>query len=252
MPDTFALTVFSLIVFTIVAAFIRGRTRDKCLNSFSGFLINLEQTSGKNIWGKLSVENGGVELVYKTPHIDTDGHHEMSYILYKNEYSLIQTFIRYHDEMDEKQKFEREKELKRTYHPSLLRRSVRKTQNFFKTVKDSLTDAVNLIIGKVKKNTAVGGVLSSQDKYASQIKQELFGSMNNSFEPLLEKHIGNKVIIEIKKADNIIEYLCILKDYTAEFIEVMDVDYIRQDTQHPKKADLVIPRSMARIRHLGE
>jgi len=31
MPDTFAITIGSIIVFTVVAAFIRGKVKDKCL-----------------------------------------------------------------------------------------------------------------------------------------------------------------------------------------------------------------------------
>ena len=138
MPDTFAITIVSIIVFTVVAAFIKGRSRDKCLKDFSQDMITLEQTTGKIIWGRLRVENTGFELVYSSKHRDKKGHDETSYILYKNEYSNIRTLIRFHDELDEQGKKEREEELKRTYHPTALRRLRRRIQNFFKTIKDSV------------------------------------------------------------------------------------------------------------------
>ena len=252
MPDTFAITIVSIIIFTVVAAFIKGRSKDKCLRDFSEDLVTLEETTGKIIWGKLSVENTGLELIYPTKHKDKSGHDETSYILYKQEYPNIQALIRYHDELNERRKKKRKKELKRTYHPRALRRLKRRIQNLFKTVKDSVMDVVNLLIGQAKRAAPAGAMLTSQDKYVSQIKQELVGSMGTSFEPLLERHIGKRVVLELTKGGKIFEYPGVLKDYTAEFIEIMDVDYRIKEEQTARKADLAIPRKYGVIRHLGE
>jgi len=252
MPDTFAITIVSIIIFTVIAAFIKGKIRDKCLKDFSEDLVTLEEITGKIIWGKLSVENTGIELIYPTKHKDKSGHEETSYILYKQEYPNIQALIRYHNELSERRKKKREKELKRTYHPRALRKLKRRIQNFFKTVRDSVMDVVNLLIGQAKRTTPGGAMLTSQDKYVSQIKQELMGSMGTSFEPLLERHIGKRVVLELTKGDKIFEYPGVLKDYTAEFIEIMDVDYRVKEEQTAKKADLAIPREYGVIRHLGE
>jgi hypothetical protein len=54
------------------------------------------------------------------------------------------------------------------------------------------------------------------------------------------------------KDDKVFEYPGVLKDYTADFIEIMDVDYRVKEDQPRKKADLVVPRKYALIRHLGE
>ncbi|GAG09564.1 unnamed protein product, partial [marine sediment metagenome] len=56
MPDTFAITIVSIIIFSVLAVFIRGRTKNKCLKDFSGDLITLEETTGKIVWGRLTVE----------------------------------------------------------------------------------------------------------------------------------------------------------------------------------------------------
>jgi len=252
MPDTFAITIVFIILSTVVAAFIRRKSRDKCLKDFLHDLVTLEDTTGKIIWGKLRVENTGLELIYPTNHKDKNGHDETSYILYKYEYSNIQALIRYHDELSERGKKEREKELKRTYHPKPLRRLKRKIQNVFKTVRDSVMEVVNLLISQAKRTTPAGAMLTSQDKYVSQIKQELAGSMGTSFEPLLERYIGNKVVIELIKGDKIFKYPGVLKDYTAEFIEIMDVDYRVKEDQPAGKADLVVSRKYGVIRYLGE
>ncbi len=247
-----AITIIFIFLATAVGAFIRGRTRDKCLKDFSDNMVTLLETSGKTIWGKLRVENTGLELVYSSTHRDEQGHDEMSYIVYKNEYPNMATLIRFHDELSERNKNKRQIELKRAYHPTFLRRIKRKTLNVFKTLRDSVMEVVNLLISHAKKATPAGAVLTSQDKYVSQMKQELVGSVGTSYEPLLEKYIGNRVVLEMMKGDKEIEYWGVLKDYTAEFIEVMDVNYQLKEDQPARKADLVVLRKYGLIRHLGE
>ena len=252
MLDTFTITIICIVICAFFIFFIRRKIKDKCLKDFSRDMVTLEETTGKVIWGKLSVENTGLELVYLTRHSDKSGHDETSYILYKHEYPTIQVLIRYHDELDEPSKKEREAELKRTYHPTTLRRFKRKTVNFFKTMKDSVMEVVNLLIGQTKKVSPAGAILVSKDRHTSQIKQELVSSVGTSFEPLLERHIGKMVVLEVIKGGKIFEYPGVLKDYTAEFIEVMDVYYSVKEDQEARKADLVIPRRYGVVRHLGE
>ena len=247
-----AITIIFIVLATVVAAFVRRRSRDKCLKDFSQTMTTLEKTDSKIIWGKLNVENTGLEFIYSTAHKDEDGHDETSYILYKYEYSNITSLIRYHDELSERGKKEREKELKRTYHPTMLRRLKRKIQNAFKTVRDSAMEVVNMLISQAKKATPAGAVLTSQDKYVSRMKQELMGSVGTSFEPLLERYIGKMVVLELIKGDKIFEYCGVLKDYTAEFVEIMDVNYKVKEDQPARKADLVVLRKYGVIRHLGE
>lgn len=252
MPDTFAITIIFIVLSTVVAAFIRRKNRDKCLNDFLHDLVTLEETTGKIIWGKLRVENTGLELIYPTNHKHKNGHDETSYILYKYEYPNIQALLRYHDELTEDAKGERDKELERTYHPKSLRKLKRKILNVFKTIKDSVTEVVNLLISQAKKVTPAGAVLTSQDKHVSQMQKELMSSVGTSFEPLLERYIGHRVILEFIKGEKIFKYSGVLKDYTAEFIEIMDIDYIVKKGQPARKADLVVPRKYGVIRHLGE
>jgi hypothetical protein len=69
---------------------------------------------------------------------------------------------------------------------------------------------------------------------------------------LLERYIGHKVVLEMVKGDRILEYCGVLKEYTAEFIEIMDVNYAVQENDPARKADLVVPRKIGLIRHLAE
>ncbi len=172
--------------------------------------------------------------------------------MYKYEYPNISAVIRFYDELSEPNKKVREKELKKTYHPGFWRRLKRRILNVFRTVRDSVVEIVNLVISQAKKATPAGKVLTSQDKYVSQMKQELMGSVGTSFEPLLERYIGHKVVLEMIKSDKVLEYCGVLKDYTAEFIEIMNVNYKIKEDQPLRTADLVVPRKLGLIRHLAE
>ena len=211
-----AITIIFIILATVVAAFVRRRNRDKCLKDFRHNMVTLEETGGGIICGKLRVENTGLEFAYPAAHKNKDGHIQTSSILYKHEYPNIMVLIRFHDELSEFDKKEREKELKRTYHPRMLRRLKRKIQNVLKTVRDSVMEVVNLLVSQAKRATPAGAVLTSQDKYVSQMKQELMGSVGTSFEPLLERYIGHKVVLELVKGDKVFEYCGVLKDCTFQ------------------------------------
>jgi hypothetical protein len=247
-----AITIIFIFLATAVGAFVRKRSRDKCLRDFQQNMVTLEDAAGKIIWGKLRVENTGLEFVYPQKRQDNDGHEEASYILYKYEYPNIISVIRFHDELSESNKKAREKELKRTYHPGFWRRLKRRILNVFRTVRDSVVEIVNLVISQAKKATPAGRVLTSQDKYVSQMKQELMGSVGTSFEPLLERYIGRKVVLEMIRGDKVLEYCGVLKEYTAEFVEIMNVSYKVAEDQPLRTADLVVPRKLGLVRHLAE
>jgi len=250
--DPLTITIIFIILVTIVGAFIRRCKRDKCLKDFAGNMVTLEKTDKKTVWGKLNVENTGLELVYPQKYADEDGHDETSYILYKHEYSNMAALLRYHDQLSEANKKKRQKKLERTYHPGLIRRLKRKIVNVFKTVRDSVMEILNVAMTHARKVTPAGGVLATQDKYVSQMKQDLMGSVGTSYEPLLEKHIGQKVVLELIRGDKLFECCGVLKEYTADFIEIMDVDYTPDREQPARKADIVASRNYGLVRHLGE
>lgn len=76
--------------------------------------------------------------------------------------------------------------------------------------------------------------------------------MNTSYEPLLEKYLGKKVILKLSRGGKMIEYSGVLKGYTAEFLELMDVDYSVSDQNKERKVDILVLRTVGIIRHLGE
>jgi len=80
----------------------------------------------------------------------------------------------------------------------------------------------------------------------------LMGAVGASYEPLLEKYMGRKVVLELIKGDKLLEYCGVLKDYTAEFVEIMDVNYKEKQDAQPRIADRVAFRKYGLVGHLGE
>ena len=251
--DSLTITIIFIILSTIIGAFIKGRRRDKCLLNFDGDLVNIELKDGKVIWGVLRLEATGLELKYKEPYLDKgDNHIETSFILYKDEYPNIQCVVRFLDDLDDKGKKKRARSLSSVYYRKGLIRIKSKIRNFFATIRDSIMEVVNLLIGRARQITPMGRVLSGRDKYVSEMQAGVLSSLNTTFEPLVEKHLGKKVILKLSRQGKTIEYAGMLKGYTAEFIELMDLAYRSPGQEQVRKADIIVPRSIGLIRHLGE
>jgi hypothetical protein len=251
MPDTFAITIIFIVLSTVIGAFIKGRSKDKCLIDLLGYPVILEKTGGKEVWGKLRVENSGMELIYSEPHLDEEGHTESSYILYKNEYDQIRTITRYAGDLDPELAKKREASFKRAKRPNRMFKLSRRIRNFFGTVRDSLMEVVGLAMGRIKTSTA-GKVIQGQDKYVSQMQQQAVGALTHSYEPILERYLGKKIVLSIMEGDKKKEYPGILKEYTTSFIEVMGTRKKRNESGEPQDADIIVPRTLGVVRHASD
>ena len=109
-------------------------------------------------------------------------------------------------------------------------------------------DIFTAFSGRVKTANAS---YATSEKYIANVNKEAVTSMDATYNPLLEKYIGNYVICSHAFNDKIYEINGILKDYTGEYIELLDVEL---DTEELKLsgANLVIPRRTSRVRNLGE
>lgn len=244
--DTFGITILIIIVTTLAASYIKRVTKDKCLRSFEGFIVTLELADGSRQCGKLEVENTGIEVIYVEQRTEGDII-RMSHIIYKDEYAGLNAVLRYHEELTEKSRKKRAEALEKTYHPNILRRIRRKIINFFKLIKDSLMEVAAMISGKLKTAGPAAGVIAGNEKYTGRVNQELVNTIDASYDPLLEKYIGNVVAIDLKKTEGITRLAGILKEYTQNYIELLDVRYT-----DGRMCDTVFPRRLCSVRGLGE
>ena len=226
MSNTFLFTVVGIAVVTLVGTFVSGRMRDRCLKGFNKFLTTLEMTDGRIVWGTLQVMTTGIELTYPSDYFDRD-HVETSFLLYKDEFdSRMFLLARYHTDLDDRARRRRERILRRSYQPNFFRRMLRSTRNAANTVKDSLNKLLSLVIGQAARTTRPSAAfVATQQADLARAGQDILGFVGTSYEPMLEKRVGTKIVLELNRQGNVTELVGILKEYSGSFIEVLDVDY---------------------------
>ncbi len=252
MPDTFLITIIFIAVCTMAGAFIKGRSKDRCLKDLNGHSVTLRMKDERIIWGRIRVENTGLEFVYDKPH-ENDDHVETSYILYKGEYDGVLALIRYKDTLTAHEVESRARDLKKTKKPGWSSRVSRNIRNIFGTVRDSFMEIASLLIGRAKSTMPAGKLLKGQDKYVTQLQQESLSAVGTAYEPVLERYLGKTVVVAVAAEGGKKEYSGILKEYTARFVEILDVEYKDgADDGRVRLADLVILRNVGVVRHAGD
>ena len=240
--DSFSITLVFIVLCGVFGAFIKGRIKDGCLRDFSGYPAVLELQDGVVIEGILRVDHTSLELVSDA--IQTAcGNDVNSYILYKGEFNQIKKIIRDVEKLPDTFKEKRNKKIKRLSSPTLLSIAIRKLRNIASTVRDSLLDVVGLFLGKVKNKPMVGSMLKGQGEYTSAMEKQTVDFIGTSYESILEKYIGKNVVVIFEDGEKEIEYKGILKEYTAEYIEIVEV------MDENIKKDLILPRKSSVVRH---
>jgi len=223
LDNVLALTIVLIILTSIINAFIRHRSRDKCLKDFSAFFVTLLLKNGKTIRGKMKLFSSSMEIEYQQPdYSEEGGYSRNSYIMMNDELDAdIQAIHRYHWDLTPKNKKLREKSIKRSYKPNLFRRIGRTMRNSINTLRDAFNKSISLFFGQIGGKIAGGRATQELTSVGSSIVN-VFG---NTYEAVLEKYIGRNVIVEIVENGGKREYAGILKEYTARYLELLNVNY---------------------------
>lgn len=239
--SAFEIAIISVMIAGFFVTVIRRRAIDKCIKDYKNDLVTVVMPNGEEYTGYMDPEFTGIEIT-----LLNQTENKKTLLIYKKEIDIIPAIYRYHEMLTVEADLDRKKELKRTYHPNLFRRIRRKIGNFFKTFRDSFVELLNMVIGQVQTSLPEGNAVSGQKKQVDKVKNEALSVTNTAFEPLLEKYIGHRVVVEYYKLKEEEEIIGVLKEYSSKFIEVVDTIYNGQ------KVDLILPRSKAVVRHLAE
>jgi hypothetical protein len=236
---------------SLVGFFLSGRKKDSCLKHFQDYLTTAQFKDGKKIWGEMDVETSGVEFRYKGNYWD-DGHVETSFIIFKEEFNSIFAFFRFHHQLSPENQQRRLDELKRAYRPTASRRFLRHMRNMLGTLKDSVGASIGAATAVVKSTKPALRAVSSQQAHVVRAQSDVLSYVGASYDPILEKHIGHMVVIEITNPQGAIEeHVGIFKDYSAQFLEIMEVPWKMEDGSIAK-CDMLVPRAHSVIRHSAE
>ena len=229
MDSVFLITIGVIFLSAIVGVYTRRRSRDACLNDFADFQVTMERVDGELTWGRLQVYSSGIELLYKSAHTDSQGHLETSYVVFADELPEIRAIYRYHDELAPERQAERAKEIEKSHHPGIFRRMGRGLRNFFNTFHDAFNQTFNAAMSQMKKGTS-GAVLKSQNKNIASLGSDVLGAAENAYEPILERYIGHRVVVEERRGEELLEHAGILKEYSPGWIELLDCAH---RSEHP-------------------
>jgi small nuclear ribonucleoprotein (snRNP)-like protein len=216
--------IFSIITVTVITVFSTVMTmlkKDKLLKTLAGHLVTIELkgsqpgSDGERHRGRLRVESEGLEVVEEQVNSSNE---KVSYLIRDDEQSKIHAIIRYHDFLTDIEKEEREQEIERVYHPSIGMRLRRRIRNIVNQMKRVATEAFSLIFGKVREQFG--------DKYSKELEKAGTEAVTYvteaTYDALIDKLIGTRIVVRVK--DNL-EYVGVLKDYTSQFIQLLNVDY---------------------------
>ncbi|MCS6845890.1 MAG: tetratricopeptide repeat protein [Caldilineales bacterium] len=218
---SFIVTLLVIMTGALISSYLRSSRTDRCLKDFDGFHVTVERKNNRLIWGTMRLFPTGFDIEYAGDFQD-EHHVETSYIFYKDEFQDLQAIYRYARELSESEQARRAKAIQRSFHPNPLRRFGRSFRNFMNTASSSFSDALGLVVGRARK-PAAKVITDTSETYVKNIGKDIIGYVGTSYDPLLEHYIGSRVVMEMVEDGEVHEHVGILKDYSADFLEVLDI-----------------------------
>jgi hypothetical protein len=256
---SFILTLGVIVLATLVGAYLRSAHKDRCLTDFNGYHVTVERKNNRVMWGDMSLQATGFELVYRSD-VQDEGHMETSYVFYKDEYDDIQAIYRYARDLTPELQKRRARSVEKSLHPGIARRARRSLRNFLSMASDSFSEALTLALGRVRRKGAAL-ITDTSQTYIRGIGKDVIGYVGTSFDPLLEKFVGTRVVVEVVEDDEVHEHVGMLKEYSADFLEVLDVYYPlpqevklsgQTDHQIADKVAITLQERQLRIHNLAD
>ena len=221
--DSTLLTILVIVTVATVLALVRAQKRDRCMTHFDGYHATLAEKDGRVTWGELDVRTSGIEIHYPDPRRSQKGFWKQSFLFYRDQYEAMDGIYRSVSGLPEDQKEARHAYLHRTANPGFVRRLYRKIRNWVGMIRDALVQSVSVLIGAAKSRAQPAAtVLTRDEERVSTLSAEIIGHAGNAFDPLLEKHLFTRVIVDLTRQGKTYQYCGYLADYTSEFLEIID------------------------------
>jgi len=224
--STFGLVLLFIFLPVLITTFIAARQRDRCLKTFNRFHATIYTKTGGAIWGILHVFSKGLVIRYRDPVQPGQRPTQSSYMMYEPDMETVLAIFRFHDQLDEANKKRRARQIRRLAYPSLTRRTWRRVRNLVNTLRDAFNKAIGAFLGQLQRAKPGSKALKTGGKEMAGIGTTLLGQVANAYEPILEKHIGRPVVLEISgpAEGQKREYPGQLGEYSAGYLMVLDIE----------------------------
>ena len=216
--NVFGLTVLFIFLSAIIGAIVSRRRKDRCLKLFDDYHVTMQMESGRVIWGDLRVYAQGVAMEYDAPYQTSRGLIKSQYLLYEQEMKQVLAFTRYVGDLTEQEQIDRRRQVETRSRPGPVRRLRRSIRNLFNAIHDAFVQALSAFVGQMARARVVGGVVQTQQGRVESIGRTLLGA-GNAYEPMLERHIGSPVVLELTNPVDPDTRTCELPGYLAEYSE---------------------------------
>ena len=231
LDNSLFITLLFIFVAAVAAVLIKQRKKDKCLKLFHDYHVSYLTVTGQMIWGDLIVFSKGLELAFDAPYRNTGGMLKTSAMIYEPDLANCLAICRTEEGLTDGEKESRRRQVRRAINPGFHRRAWRSFRNLFNTLNDAFSKAFSTVLGQVAKMKAgpAGPTLTTHKGSVDQIGQTLLGVVGNAYEPILERHIGKPVVLELaspadpdKKPVELHGYLA---DCTDKYIAIVNTDH---------------------------
>jgi hypothetical protein len=253
--NIFWLTIGFIFLTAIIGAIVARRRKDRCLKLVRDYHVSLSLTNGRVIWGDLNVFAQGLEVVYDAPFKTVQGPIKSSFLMYENEMGTLHAIFRYVGDLSEDEQRRRRQQVEARFRPGLFRRMGRTVQNIFNTIRDAFSQALGAFIGQVA-SAGQSSVVQTQRGQVEKIGQTLLAAAGNAYEPMLERHIGTPVVIELQSpadpAKRIVNLPGYLAEYSDRFVAVFNVEQPVRERFELACVDEVIDRSDLKVETLSD
>jgi len=250
----YPLGILFLFVMIIVSRIVRQLRKDRLVKPFVKKYVNVETKKpdkhGGPYKGILRVELNGIEIISEKAR-EKEGRASF-YLEGCNPNIDVKAYIRYLDEMTDREREEHEKQLEKVYHPSPIAIAVRKIRNAYGFFQDAFDSVFKALYNKYVKKGVLEDKLSQQEVFQElkkieteaqthiedvekkgekvytnvaeledQLKSAYLGDFD--YDRGLERMIGRKVNVKIN--DKVLPEPVVFVDYTRNFWYFMEVDY---------------------------
>jgi hypothetical protein len=169
LENPLGLTILIIFLAAIIAILVQERKRDKCLKFFRDFHVTYLDAKGRIIWGDLKVFSSGLSLLFDAPFITRRGLIKTSAMIYESEMTDCIALCRLEGALTEQEKLARQKQIRRSFRPGLIRRLFRALRNAFNTLRDAFSKALSTLLGTIFKSKPIGGALAGQQSDLEKI-----------------------------------------------------------------------------------
>ncbi len=221
--DSPLMAVVAIVTVATILALVRALKRDRCLMHFDDYHISLAEKDGSVTWGRVDVETSGLEIHYPSSRQSAKGFWKQSVLYFSDQYDSLDGLYRSTVGLSDEQCERRQEYLERTADPSFFRRLFRQIRNWMGMIRDSVVQAASIAVGAAKSKARPGmAVLTRDEERISALSSEVVGHAGNAYDPLLERHLFTRVIVDVTRDGVTYQYCGYLADYTKQFLEVID------------------------------